>query len=103
MTDALARIADAEAAKAAWERFVAPALATIRADYMAKLTEEAIKPMEGRPLQAVQNLSIGLRITSEIEGQIKALILDGQAAQADADRARTLANMSPEQRRYASY
>jgi hypothetical protein len=103
MTEPLARIAEADAAKAAWERFVGPALATVRADYMAKLTDEAIKPMEGRALQAVQNLSIGLRIADLIEGQIRSLMLDGAAAQKELDRASDLARLSPEQRRYAQY
>lgn len=103
MTDTLARIAEADAAKAAWDRFVSPALATIRADYMAKLTAEATKPMEGRALQAVQNLSIGLRVAEQVEAQMKGLILDGAAAQKDMERASDLARLSPEQRRYAQY
>lgn len=103
MTDNLSRIAEADAAKAAWDRFIAPALATIRADYMAKLTQEAVKPMEGRALQAVQTLSLGLRVTEQIDAQMKSLIVDGQAAQADLDRAGELARMSPEARRFATY
>lgn len=103
MTEPLSRIAEADAAKAAWERFVAPALATIRADYMAKLTGEAVKPMEGRALQVVQNLSIGLRVADQVEAQLKSLIADGQAARADLERAGNVSRLSPEQRRYASY
>lgn len=103
MSEPLTRIAESDAAKAAWDRFIGPAFATLRADYMGKLTTEATKPMEGRALQAVQNLSIALRITNEVEAQMKALIADGQAAQADMERSNNIARMSPEQRRYATY
>jgi hypothetical protein len=103
MTDNLQRIAEADQAKIAWDRFVAPALATMRADYMSKLTDEAIKPMEGRALAAVQSLSLALRVTREVEGQMRALILDGAQAQQDLDRAGKVARMGPEERRFASY
>ena len=103
MTDSLQRIAEAEQAKQAWDRYVAPALSVLRADYMAKLTENAVQPMEGRALAAVQSLSLALRVTKEVEGQMRALMLDGVQAQDDAARASKIANMGPEQRRYASY
>lgn len=97
------RIADGEQAKQAWDRFVAPAIAVLRADYMAKLTENAEKPMEGRALAAVQTMSLGLRVTREVENQLKAIILDGQQAQHDLNRAGDLSRMSPEAQRYAKY
>ncbi|ANC85455.1 hypothetical protein [Sphingomonas sp. NIC1] len=103
MSEALTRIAEAEAAKLAWDRFVAPALATLRADYMAKLTDEAVKPMEGRALTAVQNLSIALRVTREVENQIHSIMMDGKAAQAELTRAGDIARLEPEARRYARY
>jgi len=103
MTDLNQRIADAEAAKLAWERYVAPALEAIRADYMVKLTENAERPMEGRALQAVQNMSLALRVTREVEAQIKAIMTDGDAARAELGRARRIADLSPEGRRFADY
>lgn len=103
MTDANQRIADAEAAKQAFERYVAPALATIRADYMLKLTENAERPMEGRALVAVQTMSLALRVTREVEAQLRAVIADGEAARSDIDRAGKIARLSPEERRYAQY
>jgi len=101
MSDELERVAQAEQAKVAWNTFIAPALDTIRASYMARLTDEAVKPMEGRVLAAVQSLSLALRVTREVENQLKSIILDGEAARNDLDRAGRLARMGPEERRYA--
>jgi hypothetical protein len=103
MTDPTTRLAEAESAKAAYERFVGPAIGVIREDYTKKLASIAVQPMEGRVLAGVQNLSLALRVLNEVEGQLRALIADAAVARADMDRAGAIARMSPEARRYAEY
>lgn len=103
MTDALQRQAEAEQAKQAWDKYVGPALAVIRGDYMAKLVDYAERPMSGDNLKVVEKMSIAMKVTREVENQLKSLIHDGEAARADIDRAGALARMGTEERRYASY
>jgi len=104
MSDDAARLSRAERADASMQEFVGPALATIRSEYLAKLTEIAAKhPMKGEPLAMVEKLSTALKIVDQIDIQMRALIADGDAAKADAARADQMARLSTEQRRYASY
>ena len=103
MSDPLQRQAEAEHARLAWEQFVAPALAVVRADYLGKLTDYAERPMTGDNLKVVEKMAVALKVTKVVEEQLRALIADGDAARADMDRAGTLARMSDEQRRYATY
>lgn len=104
MSDEANRMACAERADQAMQEFISPALATIREDYTAKLTDVAAKhPMRGEPLAMVEKLATALKIVDQIEVQMRALIADGDAAKVDASRADQMARLNTEQRRYASY
>ena len=103
MSDVQQRIVEAEQARLAWDRYVGPALGVIRAAYLERLTAEAEKPMEGRALAAVQSLSLAIRVTREVEGQIRSVMFDGEAAKADFAKAGAIARMGPEAQRYAQY
>lgn len=104
MSDETARLARAERADAAMQEFVGPAVATIRNEYVEKLTEIAAKhPMRGEPLAMVEKLSTALKIVDQIEIQMCTLIADGDAVKFEAARADQMARLNTEQRRYANY
>jgi hypothetical protein len=104
VTDETARLARAEQAAQAFNEFVGPALAVIREEYLAKLQDIAsTQAMAGVPLAMVEKLSTAIKITNQIEIQLRALIADGDVAKAELHRAGDMARLSNEQKRYASY
>lgn len=80
-----------------------PAIEVCRKDYMARLAQEAVKPMDGRPLASVVSLSFGLRVLAVVEEQMQSLIAAGEIAKQEHDRAGALARMTPEARKWATY
>jgi hypothetical protein len=104
MSDDTARMVRAEQADRVMVEYISPALTVIRDEYMAKLREIAAKhPMRGEPLAMVEKLSTALKITDQIEVQMRSLIADGDVAKAEASRADDMARLTTEQRRYANY
>lgn len=103
VSDQLQRIEIADQAKIAWTQFVSPSLDVLRADYMGKLAEYAERPMSPDNLKVVEKMALALRVTREVETQMRSLIVDGEVARADLDRAGTIARMPDEQKRYATY
>lgn len=104
MTDAVLRSAQGERAKQALSEFIAPAFTVIRDEYRTKLQEiAATRAMTGEPLMMVQKLATALKIADQVEAQIIALISDGEAANAELDRAGNIARLPAAQRRYAEY
>lgn len=100
--DVITRMAEGEAAQAAFDRFVAPALDALRADAVNKIAKLSVQAMEGRVLAGVQALSHQLRAADEVEKQLRALILDAKVERDAAEREGRQAKMSPEERKWSS-
>lgn len=103
MSDEALRMARAEQAKAALGTYLAPAFDVCRADYLAKLAEIAAKPLTNDMRAGMEKLAIGIKVIDQVRGQIEALVMDGRVAEDDASRARNLAGMTTEARRWAMF
>lgn len=104
MTDEADRVTTGEQARAAWDQFVGPACALLRAEYATKLSKIAgERAMTGEALKQVEKLAMAIKVVDQVEAQIAAVIGDGRTAQADMERAGNMARLSTEERRYAGY
>lgn len=101
--DTSARMVEAEQAEQAIRRFLKPALDTLKAEYLIKLADVAAKPMTANLRAGMEKLAIAIKVVDQVSGQLNALILDGNIARQDAERASRIADMTTEQARWASY
>lgn len=97
------RMVEAEQARDAFDRFMGPALATARADYLTKLADVAARPMSDPIRAGMEKLATGIKVVDEVEAQLRGLMMDGALAQRDARRASRLANLTTEERKWLSF
>lgn len=100
MTDS-ERMARAEQAKQALGQFLSPAFDVCRQAYIDALADIASKPMYDKNRAAMEKLAVGIKVIDEVRRQIENVVADGSLARADNDRAKMLANLSTEKRRWA--
>lgn len=103
MSDEAIRMARAEQAKQAMERFLAPAFDLVRAEYIEKLADIASRPLTNDLRAAMEKLAVGVKVIDQVRAQITPLVIDGEIARIDNKRATELAEMSTEKRRWALY
>lgn len=100
MSDAKERIATAERARAAWDEFVEPTLADIKATYAARIVEIASTELSrDKRTDKITALSAAIRIADQIESGLQAVIMDGDIAEKDKLRADKMERMTAPQRR----
>lgn len=87
-------------AKDALEEFVKPAVAEIKARYADRIKDIAVSELNSRKrTDKLTCLSTALRITEELEGIIRAIILQGEVSAKDIERLNKMEDMTPAQRR----
>lgn len=99
MSDAntAARIADAEQARQALDRWLGPAFAEIERDYADRIVSlAASEPWADKKIAKV---AIGLKIAREVRRQIEAVVADGKVARAEHAHARQIEAIPVEKRR----
>lgn len=85
------RIADAEAARGALDRWLGPAFDVVRADYMEKLASIAAQPLPVHGVAQIEKLAIAVKVVDAVRAQIEAVAQDGKVARHDKTRADKLA------------
>src|SRR4051812_32411812 len=80
MTENADRIAIADQAQAAYERFLSPAFAVCREEYAAKLTKLYATVEDAKGERVRTKLALAIRVLDEVEQQIKAVIVGGDVA-----------------------
>lgn len=103
MSEEALRIARAEQARHALDQFLTPAFEQVRADYLEKLAEIAAKPLTNDLRAAMEKLAVGVKVIDQVRAQITPLVIDGEIARIDNNRASDLANMTTEKRRWAQF
>jgi|SRR6478752_1817437 len=103
MTDEALRMARAEQANQALQQFLVPAFDVARAEYLEKLAAIAAKPLTADLRAGMEKLALGVKVIDEVRAQIESLVGDGKFAQADANRARRIAELPTEKRRWANF
>lgn len=91
------RITRGHNARRALDEFLMPAFEVVREEYLNRL--EAIcssKPWATNEIAALANAR---RVVDEVERQIMGLVLDGEMAKQDSDRAKRIEGLSPAKRR----
>jgi hypothetical protein len=98
MTDDLAaRMADAEQAKQAMERWLSPAFDAVLADYLGRLDQLAsTTPWDDKRITKV---AMGVAIAKQVRRQIEAVIADGKVARNEHALASQLEAIPSEKRR----
>lgn len=80
--------------------FLEPAFKEIRAQYADRIKEIAVKELNGKKrTDKITCLSTALRVTEEVEGIIRAIVLHGEVAAKDIERMKKVEDMTPAQRR----
>lgn len=102
MSDEALRMTRAEQNHTAWT-LMAPHFDAIRADYVAGLAAQAVKPMSDTVRQAIEKLAVAIKVLDEVKAQVSASIADGGLAQHDASRAAEMAKLSTEQGRWVKW
>lgn len=78
--------------------FIAPAIETIRAEYMEALTRLAAS--EPWRSDKIVKLAIAARVIDAVSAQMRAAMANGQAAQSDINRAREIEDLPAAKRRW---
>ncbi len=95
------RMADAQQAKAAMDRWLGPAFEFVEAAYMNRMTEiAATEPWEDKKLRA---LASAVKIAREVRAQIEQVVNDGPVAQSDNQRARQIESIPLEKRKMLGF
>lgn len=97
------RMAEAEAAELALQRFLRPAFDICRAEYTKNLMTIGAQPMSQATLAGITNLSVALKVLAEAQEQIETIVADGKVAKDGAERASRMAQLTNEQRKWAGY
>jgi hypothetical protein len=100
MTD-LQKIARGQRAQAAYDEFVAPIITECRNIYGERIVEIAAGELNrDKRTDKLTALSTALRILDQVEGGIKAAIMDGEIARQNKLKAESIEQMSPANRRF---
>lgn len=100
MTPEAERIARATRAQAAWDEFVAPLLNELRVTYSERMVDVANSELNhAKRADKITALSNAVRILAQLEGGMKAIIMDGEIARRDELRADKIEGMTRAQRR----
>lgn len=89
----------ANRARAAWDEFIEPFIASARADYITGLTDVAAN----EPWQSdkIVKLAIATRVIDKVEEQFHAVMLSGDSVARKAARAEQIAQIPARKRRWA--
>ncbi len=93
------RMADAEAARAAWERWVGPVITEMREDCLTKLATIAAKPMTADNRAGMEKIALAIKVYEEVKKQIDVVVADGGVARAGQKRAEQIAAIPVERRK----
>ncbi len=99
MSDIPNRIADAEAARSAMDRWLGPAFDIVRADYLKKLVEVASKPMTADARAGMEKMAIAIKVVDAVQAQIMAVVNDGGVARNEHQYAEQIARIPVEKRK----
>jgi hypothetical protein len=95
--DLAARMADAEQAKQAMERWLSPAFDVVLADYLGRLDQLAsTTPWDDKRITKV---AMGVAIAKQVRRQIEAVIADGSIARAEYAHSKQIEAIHPERRK----
>lgn len=94
------RINTAFRAKMAWDEFMAPMIAGLQSEYMARMAEVANSELaRDKRADKITALSNAVKILGTLEAGMLAMIRDGEVATADKVRAEKIEQMTKPQRR----
>ncbi|MFD1104590.1 hypothetical protein [Sphingobium olei] len=82
----------------AWEEFVEPAIAALRAAYTERLTEIAAD--EPWSSDKIVKFAVATRVIDRVEAQIKSAILNGIDARGKVERAREIEQLPAAKRKW---
>lgn len=103
MTDTATARETGQRATAALEDFVRPAFTELRATYLVDMAAMAVLPMTTDNRIGFEKLAQAMRVLDSVEAQVIGLANAGKLAEQEVARENKRSQMTPEQRRYASY
>lgn len=103
MTDTATARETGQRAAAALDDFVRPAFTELRATYLVDMANMAVQPMTADNRIGFEKLAQAMRVLDAVEAQVVGLANAGKLAEQEIARFNRREQMTPEQRRYASY
>lgn len=95
------RMAEAEAARAAWDRFVGPAVKKLTAEYTEVLINAASAPLTNDGRATMEKASLAIKVLDKVQAHLAAIVYDGEAARQQHNFGQQIAQLPAEKKRWA--